>query len=116
MKRQPAHSMGRRPAKAKVVKVTLPAQAALDFPDNILEKSGSKEHERLIAKRRRGGELSPMEEHLLLKYFPAQQKRLQKAKRSIETERENQRSVEQARQARKDKRRDERDQPYARKV
>jgi hypothetical protein len=57
-----------------------------------------------------------MEEHLLLKYFPAQQKRLQKAKRSIETERENQRSVEQARQARKDKRRVEGDQPYARKV
>ena len=116
LKRQPAHSMGRRPAKAKVVKVTLPAQAALDFPDNLWEKSGSKEHDRLKEKRRRGKNLSPMEEHLLLKYFPAQQKRLQKSKRSMETERENQRSVEQARQARKDKRRDERDQPYARKV
>ena len=116
LKRQPAHSMGRRPAKAKVVKVTLPAQAALDFPDNLWEKTGSKEHDRLKEKGRRGRKLTPMEEHLLLKYFPAQQKRLQKAKRSIETERENQRSVEQARQARKDKRRVEGDQPYARKV
>ncbi len=108
--------MDRRPAKAKVVEVALPTQAALDFPDTIWEKSGSKEHDRLKEKHRKGKRLNPMEEHLLLKYFPAQQKRLEKAKRSMETERENQRSVEQAKQARKDNRRDGRDQPYARKI
>ncbi len=102
--------------KAKVVKMTLPAQAVLDFPDVIWEKSGSKENERLIEKRRQGKRLNPLEEHLLLKYFSAQQKRVQKAKQSMETERENQRSVEQAKQARKENRRDERDQLYARKV
>jgi hypothetical protein len=113
--------MGRKPAKPKpkVAKVTLPAQAALDFPDDIWEKFGSKENERLIEKRRQGKRLNPLEEHLLLKYFPAQQKRVQKAKQSMETEREKQRSVEQAsKQARnlRENRRDERDQLYARKV
>jgi len=112
--------MGKRPAKPrpKVAKVTLPAQAALDFPDDIWEKLGSKENERLNEKRRQGKRLNPLEEHLLLKYFPAQQKRVQKAKQSMETEREKQRSVEQAKQARnlKENRRDERDQLYARKV
>ncbi len=110
--------MGRKPGKQKpkVAKVTLPAEAALDLPDNIWEKSESKENERLLEKRRQGKRLNPMEEHLVLKYFPAQQKRVRKAKQSLETERENQRSVEQGKQARKGNRRDERDQLYARKV
>ena len=112
--------MGRKSAKpkAKVERKTLPAQAKLDFPDSIWEKAGRKENDRLLEKRRQGKKLSPLEEHLILRYFPAQQKRVQKAKQSMETGRENQRSesVERAKQARKENRRDERDQHYARKV
>jgi hypothetical protein len=60
--------------------------------------------------------MNALEEYLRLKYFPAQQKRVQKAKQSKETKRENQRLVKQAKQARKEKWKDEQDQLYARKV
>ncbi len=99
--------MGKKP-KAKVVKVPLPAQAALDFPDAILEKSRSKKNERLIEKHRQGKRLNALEKYrdLRLKYIAAQQKRVQKAKQSKETERE----------VWKEKRKDEQDQLYPRKV
>jgi hypothetical protein len=68
----------KKQTKAKVVKVPLPAQAALDFPDAIWEKSGSKEYERLKEKRTSSKKkLNALEEYLCLKYFPAQQKRVQ---------------------------------------
>ncbi len=82
----------------------------------MTKKSGSKENERLIEKHRQGKRMNALEEYLCLKYFSAQQKRVQKAKQSKETERENQRLVKQAKQARKEKRKDEQDQLYARKV
>jgi hypothetical protein len=104
--------------KKNVTKKTAPEESgALDFPDAIWEKSGSKEYERLKEKRTSSKKkLNALEEYLCLKYFPAQQKRIQKVKQSKETERENQRSAEQAKQARKEKRKNEQDEFYARKV
>jgi hypothetical protein len=113
-----AHTKMGKPkkAKAKVVQMPLPRQAAIDYPDDAWEKSGSKAYEMLKERHRKNLKLDPLQQFLFSKYFPAQKKRVEKVKQSKETERENQRSEKQAKQTRKENREIEQAEIYACKV
>ena len=107
------------PAKAKAkVKVTSHAvSAASDWPDDMWENFGCKHYAMLLEKRKRNrGKLVGLEEHLVLKHFPAQRRRVEKQKREKEAEKKRRQSEEQAKTRRKTEREAEQAEAFSRKV
>ena len=104
-------------AKAKVKVIPHAASAAQDWPDDRWEKFGSKHYAMLLEKRKRNkGKLVGVEEHLVLKHFPAQQKRVEKQQREKEAEKKRRQSEEQAKKKRKTEREAEQAEAFSRKV
>ena len=106
------------PAKAKAkVKVTSHAvSAASDWPDDMWENFGCKHYAMLLEKRKKNKKLVGLEEHLVLKHFPAQRRSVEKQKREKEAEKKKRQSAEQAKSARKSQREAEQAQAFSRKV
>ena len=109
------------PAKAKAkVKVTSHAvTAATDWPDDSdrWEKFGCKHYAMLLEKRKqKKGKLVGLEEHLVLKHFPSQRKRVEQQQKEKEAEKKKRQSEAQAKQARKAQRETEQAQAFSRKV
>ena len=104
-------------AKAKVKVIPHAVSAGIDWPDDKWEKFGCKHYAMLLEKRKRNkGKLVGVEEHLVLKHFPAQQKRVEKQQREKEAEKKRRQSDEQAKNRRKTEREAEQAQVFSRKV
>ena len=88
-------------AKAKVKVIPHAVTAATDWPDDRWEKFGCKHYEMLLEKRKKNKKLVGLEEHLVLKHFPSQRKRVEKQQQEKEAEKKKRQSEEQAKQARK---------------
>ena len=103
-------------AKAKVKVIPHAVSAGIDWPDDKWEKFGCKHYAMLLEKRKKNKKLVGLEEHLVLKHFPAQQKRVEKQQREKEAAKKKRQSEEQAKQARKAQREAEQAQAFSRKV
>ena len=104
-------------AKAKVKVIPHAVSAGIDWPDDRWEKFGCKHYAMLLEKRKqKKGKLVGLEEHLVLKHFPAQQKRVEKQQREKEAAKTKRQSEEQAKKRRQTEREAEQAQVFSRKV
>ena len=103
-------------AKAKVKVIPHAVTALNDLPDDRWEKFGCKHYELLLEKRKKNKKLVGLEEHLVLKHFPAQRKRVEKQKQEKEAEKKRRQSEEQAKTRRKTEREAEQAEAFSRKV
>ena len=104
-------------AKAKVKVIPHAVSAGIDWPEDKWEKFGCKHYAMLLEKRKRNkGKLVGVEEHLVLKHFPSQRKRVEKQQQEKEAEKKKRQSEAQAKQARKAQREAEQAQAFSRKV
>ena len=103
-------------AKAKVKVIPHAVSALNDWPDDRWEKFGCKHYAMLLEKRKQNKKLNGLEEHLVLKHFPSQRKRVEKQQQEKEAEKKKKQSEEQAKQARKTQRDAEQAQAFSRKV
>jgi hypothetical protein len=97
-------SMPKKPApkaNAKVKVIPHAVTAAIDWPDDRWEKFGCKHYEMLLEKRKKNRKLVGLEEHLVLKHFPSQRKRVEKQQQEKEAEKKKRQSEDQAKSARK---------------
>ena len=108
--------MPKAKAKAKVKVIPHAVSAGIDWPDDKWEKFGCKHYAMLLEKRKRNKKLVGLEEHLVLKHFPAQQKRVEKQKQEKEAEKKRRQSEEQAKTRRKTEREAEQAEAFSRKV
>ena len=104
-------------AKAKVKVIPHAVTALDDWPDDRWEKFGCKHYAMLLEKRKqKKGKLVGLEEHLVLKHFPSQRKRVEKQQQEKEAEKKKRQSEEQAKKRRKTEREAEQAEAFSRKV
>ena len=111
-----AQGKAAKPTKPRVVKVTFPAQAAGDYPQSKFEAEGSNVYADLQRQKAAGKKLTQMQQYLVLKHFPEQQKMFNKQKKTTEAKNAKKRSDEEAKQARRGKRAADQAEVYQRKV
>jgi hypothetical protein len=100
----------------KVVKVTFPAQAEIDYPQRLFQAQGSKMFASLQDRKKANKKLDKFEEYLVLKHFPKQQQTFNKEQKTAKENDAKQKSAEAAKKARKEHRSEEQAQIYQRKV
>ena len=100
----------------KVVKVTFPAQAEIDYPQRLFQAQGSKMFASLQDRKKANKKLDKFEEYLVLKHFPKQQQTFNKEQKTAKENDAQQKSAEAAKKARKEHRSEEQAQIYQRKV
>jgi hypothetical protein len=100
----------------KVVKVTFPPQAEIDYPQSIFEAQGCKTYASMQGRKKANKKLDKYEEYLVLKHFPKQQQTVNKEQKTVKENDAKQKSAEAAKKERKEQRSEEQAQVYQHKV